>query len=395
MARRCVQCAQVGQALSLRDQLLSNRSALVETWFQGIAGTNFTPRPLAEVRERLDKLAGEAVEILTAESFDSQKAHSIGAALAGLHYLNATAAAATVRALGLQLAANLPAEAAAALQPRLIDMLAGIMGGFYAASREAILKEQDEIRDALLVTRQQADAAHEARVLAENSARARSALLGHVVHDLRSPLTSIKGQSDLLAQRLQRERPPIDWLRSRVRLIRASTDRMIGMIGELLDAARLEVGEELELSVEQIHLQPFVRDVVQREVTRRVVRLELLDEPVYAALDPARFERVLHNLLNNAVKFSRKDEVIEVHVRSQDGAPVIEVRDHGRGIPADELPRITTPFYRASTAGGVPGTGLGLAGVKAIVEQHHGTLMIDSTEGAGTSVIIRLPALTG
>ena len=376
---------------TLRDRLLSNRPALADAWFQGIAATSFTPRPLAEVRARLDQLVGEAVELLASDAFDTSLARSIGAALVDLHYLNAKAAIATVRVLGEQLVTGLSVEEAAVLQPRIIELLADVVGGFTEASQAAILKEQDEIRDALFVTRQQADAAHEARVVAENSARARSELLGQVVHDLRSPLTSIKGQSDLLAQRLEREVPPAEWISARVRTIRTSTDRMLDMIGELLDAARLGVGETLELSVRRVHLQHLVRDVVQREVYGRVVRLEMADEPVYAMVDTARFERVLQNLLNNAMKFSPKEQPIEVHIRCDGGAALIEVRDYGRGIPAAELPRITTPFYRASTAGGVPGTGLGLVGVKAIVEQHQGTLTIDSVEGAGTSVVIRLP----
>jgi signal transduction histidine kinase len=377
--------------LTLRNRLLAHRSALVEAWFQGIARTSFSPRPLAEVRARLDQLFGDTVEVLVSEPFEAASARSVGVALADLHYLNATAAAATVRTLGHHLTLDLLPDDIVMLQPRLVDVLAEIVGGFYAASRDAILQEQDEMRSALFVTRQQAEAANEARLLAETTVRARSELLGHVAHDLRSPLTSIKGQADLLAHRLQRDLPTADWLHARVKSISASADRMQGMISELLDAARLEAGEELELRLRRVAIQQLVREVVQRELGGRAVWLDFVEDPVYATVDIARFERVLQNLLSNAVKFSPPEGSIEVHVRGGDSTVLLEVRDYGMGIPAEELPRITTPFYRASTAGGVPGTGLGLAGVKAIVEQHRGTLVINSVEGEGTSVLIRLP----
>lgn len=377
---------------ALRNQLAANQDALVDSWFRGIVTSSFTPRPLAEVRARLTQLASDAVDVLVEDTFQPPTARAIGVALAELHYLNATAAAVTVRTLGSHLTRNLSPEDARSLQPRMLDLLAEVVAGFYAASRDAILKEQDEIRDALFVTRQQAEAAHEARVLAEASARARSELLGHVAHDLRSPLTNIKGQADLLAQRLQRETPAVEWIQARVKSICTSADRMHTMIGELLDASRLEAGEQLELSLRRVQVQPLIGDLVERESAGRPLRLNLAKDPIYVNVDVARFERVLQNLLSNALKFSPNDAPIDLGVRAEGGTVLLEVRDYGRGIPADELPRIATPFYRASTAGGVPGTGLGLAGVKAIVEQHQGTLAIESVEGEGTSVVIRLPS---
>jgi signal transduction histidine kinase len=375
----------------LRDRLLADHRALVDGWFRAIAATSFTPRPLGEVRARLDQLFCDAIEVLASEEFQPELARSIGVTLVDLHYLNATTAAATVRILGQQLAAQLTPDEAVALQPRIFDLVAEVIAGYYAASREAILKEQDEMRDALFVTRQQAEAAQEARALAETSARARSDLLGHVAHDLRSPLTSIKGQADLLAQRLRREVPPADWLKLRANFICMAADRMHNMIGELLDASRLQVGEQLELSPRRVRVQQLVNDVVEREMGGRGIELDLEEEPIYAMLDPARFDRVLQNLLSNAFKFSKPGQLIEVRVARVERSALISVRDYGIGIPAGELTKITTPFYRASTASGVPGTGLGLAGVKAIVEQHGGSLHIASTEGEGTTVTIRIP----
>jgi signal transduction histidine kinase len=377
---------------TVRDRLLAHRSAAVDAWFRGVANTSFSPRPLAEIRARLNELTTLAIEALLDDPFPDTLAHSIGAAVADLHYLNPRALVGTVRALGHELTATLSEDEARALQPRLVEVLAAVAGGFYAASRAAILQEQDEVRAALFVTRQQAEAADEARAAAETMARARSEVLGHVVHDLRSPLTSIKGQAELIAQRAERESLPFEWLRSGVKSIRTASERMQAMLGELLDAARLQVGEELELNLEYVDVMELVRPVVQRtERMGRTVALDVHDEPGMAWVDPARFERALENLLSNAVKYSGYQTPIDVTVRHDGDSVSIAVRDQGVGIPADELARVTTPFYRASTARAIPGIGLGLSGVKAIVRQHGGRLAIDSVNGEGTTVTISLP----
>ena len=368
------------------------RSEVSDTWFRAIAGTSFTPRPLSEVRTRLDALVDVAIDLLFADPFPELAAAGLGRALAELHYVDARALAGTLRALGIGLTRHLSPDESFELQPRLIELLAAVGAGFYAAGRENILREQDEIRQALFVTRQQAEAADEARSVAEASARARSDLLGHVAHDLRSPLTSIRGQADLLVQRLNRDVPPVDWLRARVAHIRGASDRMQGMIGELLDAARLQIGEQLDLNLRPVDVVELVRRAVEyAQALGRHIRLDLESDSIVANVDGARFERVLHNLLSNAVKYSSPAAPIEIRVRHDADELTVAVIDHGFGIPAEELARVTTPFYRASTARAIPGTGLGLAGVKAIVEQHGGHLQIDSLLGEGTTVTIRLP----
>lgn len=103
--------------------------------------------------------------------------------------------------------------------------------------------------------------------------------------------------------------------------------------------------------------------------------------------------RLLHNLIGNAIKYSPGKAAVQVQVGCVSNRAVITVRDHGVGIPPAELPQIGTPFFRASTATapGIAGTGLGLSGSKAIVEQHGGTLALESTVGVGTVVTVHLP----
>jgi signal transduction histidine kinase len=380
---------------NLLIQLQANRQAVVDRWFHLIATTSFSPHPASEIRLQLDELTDRAIQTLVGLEFSEASATAIGSRLANLHYLSPRALAGTLEAFGNELLAGLPEFEARRLQPRLIELLGALASGYYAAARRLILEEQDAVRAALFVTRQQAEAAQEARAIAEASAQARSDLLARVAHDLRSPLTTIKGQADLIAQRLNRDIPPVDWLRSRLNSIRSADERMQKMIGELLDAARLQLGERLDLELAPIDVVELSRRVVHRMETGSVlVRLEADDEPLVMTVDRARIERVLENLLSNAIKYSLDFTPVDIVVRRIDAGVRFRVQDRGVGIPADELPLVTRPFYRASTARAIPGVGLGLAGVKAIVEQHGGEVHIESVVGEGTQVTLTLPAST-
>ncbi len=110
--------------------------------------------------------------------------------------------------------------------------------------------------------------------------------------------------------------------------------------------------------------------------------------------DEGRLRRVVQNVVGNAVKYSPAGAPVRVEVRRDDGLAVVAVRDCGVGIPAAELPRIFERYYRASTARGIAGSGIGLSGAQAIVAQHGGTITIESVVGAGTTVTITLPAST-
>lgn len=99
----------------------------------------------------------------------------------------------------------------------------------------------------------------------------------------------------------------------------------------------------------------------------------------------------LSTILENALKYSEEGAPVRVTVRADAGQAIVIVTDQGIGIPADDLPRLVTPFYHASTARGVAGAGLGLAGATVIIAQHGGTLVVESVVGVGTTVTIRLP----
>jgi len=167
------------------------------------------------------------------------------------------------------------------------------------------------------------------------------------------------------------------------------------MVDELLDVARLQRGQELELRREPLDVGALVREVGRPRTSNAGGAAPIVVDAPDGLLvdgDRARLERVVDNLLANAIKYNRAAQPIEMTARRQGDAVTITIRDRGVGIPAGELPHLFTPFYRASTARGVPGIGLGLAGAKMIVEQHGGQITLESVEGQGTTVAIALPA---
>ncbi len=381
---------------SLLSELLQARSAAVaEHWYKAIARTGFAPRSAADVRVELAALTDQAIAALLTERFDRPRARAIGAALADLHYIHPDALGGTLDALGQGLVADLPAERLSALHPRLTALLAEVASGFYARSRAMILDEQDQIRRALFVSRRRAEAAEEARIDAEAAVGVRTDVLNAAAHDLRTPVTTILGHADLLLLRLERESPPTpEWLRARAEAIRKGATRIRAMVDELLDAARLQTGQSLELQLETVDVGALVRDIARpRDPGVSGGPPVVVDAPTGLMVegDRTRLERVVDNLLGNAVKYSPAATPIHVEARAGQEGVTITVRDQGVGIPADELPRLFTPFYRAATARGIPGVGIGLAGAKTIVEQHGGHIAVDSAVGQGTTVVITLP----
>jgi signal transduction histidine kinase len=236
---------------------------------------------------------------------------------------------------------------------------------------------------------------------AEAAIRIRDEILASISHDLKTPITSIRGHAQLLARRLARgqELGTGDLVAGLGRIERATT-QMTGMIDELLDVARLQTGRPLELHRVPTDLVTVARNALadaQQTTDQHTLRFECTESSVRGVLDGPRLERVLGNLLGNAVKYSPDGgDVVLTLVRDETSPSGVwaelRVRDHGIGIPATELPHVFERFYRASNVSGrIRGTGIGLAGARQIVEQHGGTISVHSREGQGTTVTVRLP----
>lgn len=181
--------------------------------------------------------------------------------------------------------------------------------------------------------------------------------------------------------------------------VMALVDRMSVQIEELVDVARLRAGQPLQLRPETVDFVAFLRQTtLMHEETspRHGIRFETTLDSLAGQCGSVRMARVLDNLISNAVTYSPDGGTVAVTLRQEhvdsDEHTVIEVRDEGIGIPAADLPHIFERFRRGgNVTEHTNGNGLGLAGARQTVEQHGGQTSIDSREGQGTTVTVRLP----
>lgn len=219
--------------------------------------------------------------------------------------------------------------------------------------------------------------------------------LSAVAHDVRTPLTGIRGRVQLLTKRLEREGTlPPERLRQDLVRIDASAGRISALVSELLEVANLQIGRVPTLDARPADLVSLARQVVEehRQVAIHQVDFETDLASLIGVWDANRIERVLANLLSNATKYSPSGSPVTVRVARDCDWAVLTVGDRGIGIAPEDLSRVFERFQRGRNAvGRIPGTGIGLATVKAIVEEHGGSVSVASTEGVGTTFTVRLP----
>ncbi|HUR81772.1 MAG TPA: ATP-binding protein [Thermoanaerobaculia bacterium] len=233
----------------------------------------------------------------------------------------------------------------------------------------------------------------EARRKVEDLSRLKDEFLSIASHELRTPVTSIKGYTQL-AKMLIKE-GDLTTSEEYLDIALDQIDRMSRLILELLDVSRIETGR-LEIRREAIAWPQFVRDVVHRHhtaVSDRRFHVSVPDAGKVVTGDRDRLEQVLGNLLENAVKYSPDGSDVTVTVEDRGDALVTAVCDRGIGIPADELAQVFERFHRgrqvSSTNYG--GLGLGLYITKQIIERHGGSIWVESKEGHGTTFFFSLP----
>jgi signal transduction histidine kinase len=223
---------------------------------------------------------------------------------------------------------------------------------------------------------------------------ARDEFLAAASHDLRNPLSTIQSAAELLERSLDepqmRERAAgcADHIQSAAR-------RMAQQLDAFLDVSRLEAGRPLELKKRPHDLMPLVRQVVQESQQTTQRHRLLLEGPalLQASVDAPRLQRVVSNLVGNAIKYSPEGGEVNVKVEAHDTDVIITVRDRGIGIPGADQSRVFERFQRGSNVEGrIAGTGIGLAGAKQIVEQHGGAITLKSQVGKGSTFTVRFPA---
>jgi PAS domain S-box-containing protein len=230
---------------------------------------------------------------------------------------------------------------------------------------------------------------------AQEAVRAREVFLSVASHELKTPLTTLLGNAQLLLRRSERERSLNERDSRSLRLVVDQAHRLNRMIGALLDLSRLQAGQ---LSIERAPLD--LGALVQRVVEEAQTGLEshtLAFAPPNGQLvvvgDELRLEQVIQNLVQNAIKYSPAGGPIEVRAIHREGMACILVSDHGMGIPQGALARLFTRFYRAPNVNPqhISGMGVGLYVVKEIVSLHSGEVAVDSQEGVGSTFTICLP----
>jgi signal transduction histidine kinase len=237
---------------------------------------------------------------------------------------------------------------------------------------------------------------------AEEAIRTRDELLSVVSHDLRNPLAAILGNINLLKKRLARAGLTEEERERELAMlgrVKGAADRMVGLVEELLDFGHLQAGQDLSLQIREVDLVALAREGVadhQQATARHTITLLADEENLPIRVDATRIERVLANLLTNAIKYSPNGGTITVRVsRTKEqghSLALLEVTDTGMGIPEDEQPYIFEWFRRAENVSGrISGSGIGLATSRLIVEQHGGTIDVQSRVGEGSTFTVRLP----
>jgi PAS domain S-box-containing protein len=236
---------------------------------------------------------------------------------------------------------------------------------------------------------------------AETALTLRNEFLSAISHDLGNPVAAVRFHSRTLLDEAQSAIESNLNLLTGLKEIHATARRTWGMVEEMLDLARLQVGRPLDLNWTLVDLVAMLRELVdgqQSTTDRHRLNLDITVSDLSGEWDGTRLERVIMNLLSNAVKYSPDGGEILVRLSIENDSTtgqtwaVLEIVDHGIGIPAEDLPHVFERFRRGSNADGrFPGTGIGLSTARQIVEHHGGALTLESEEGSGTTVRLRLP----
>jgi signal transduction histidine kinase/CHASE1-domain containing sensor protein len=218
----------------------------------------------------------------------------------------------------------------------------------------------------------------------------KSDFLSHAAHELRTPMTTILGYTELLQARDYSKEVRAELLQT----IQRQTSLIVSMINDLLDLARIEANSQPQMLFSRFDLSVLIREIVGEltfDLKRWPVRLVLPEAAVELWGDHQKMRQAIMNLLVNAQKYSPQGGQIKVSVDILPTETLIAIEDSGIGMTPQELVHIGEKFWRADASGSLPGTGLGVAIVKEIVHSHAGSLHFSSRPGSGTKVTIEIP----
>lgn len=226
---------------------------------------------------------------------------------------------------------------------------------------------------------------------AQRATQVRDEFLSIAAHELKTPVTSLRGYAQLLMRNA--ENPDPTMLARALGTINVQSDKLVELTGKLLDVSRIDSGK-LRLEPRAVDIAQLVRDcvVTARETTELHTLQVRTPQSAMAWIDPLRFEQVLANLLTNAVKYSPSGGEIDVSLEPLGDAYIqLRVRDHGLGIPPDRRERLFDRMYQAHGDGYLSGLGLGLYISRQIVELHGGRIEAQFPADGGTQMCVTLP----
>ncbi|MFL5891708.1 MAG: PAS domain S-box protein [Solirubrobacterales bacterium] len=268
-----------------------------------------------------------------------------------------------------------------------------LFGAFQFFDRRRVERDEELIGTLKAITDQIGNYVRRRRA-EEAVERAKDEFFGLVSHELRTPLTSIIGYGELLAEseadRLTEQG------RKHLSVIRRNAQREMRLVGDLLLLVRIQEGS-FRMELEEVDLRRIVEQAVEAArpaAGKRSIELRAqAGSSPECSGDPQRLGQVVDNLLSNAIKFTPKGGHVAVNLTSNDDTAAIEVKDSGMGIPEEEQKHLFDRLYRSpsATASAIPGVGLGLTIVKAIVDAHEGRILVESEPGAGATFRVELP----
>ena len=229
---------------------------------------------------------------------------------------------------------------------------------------------------------------------AKETERLKRQLVSAMAHDIKNPLWIIMGSAETVALGLK-DNPGSGQYLDALQRIQDNSQRIVKLVTGFLDASKAEAGK-MEIEPQPVQLNALLRGVAEQqsgELSRKSIslRMELDDQLPAIMADEAQIDRVVWNLVSNALKFTPKGGTITLSSDMGNGKVCVSVKDTGIGIPREEIPLLFTEFRRRKGMAKVEGTGLGLFIVKTIVEAHGGTVVADSEEGRGSIFTVRFP----
>ena len=223
----------------------------------------------------------------------------------------------------------------------------------------------------------------------------RKEFVSNVSHEIKTPLTAIKGFVETLSQGAM-ENP--DEAKRFLNIIEKHVNRLVSIIEDLMHLSVIEQRDKSEgIKLEKGHIRSVIKtaiQVCQAKAESKKIKVNLIcHEDISTKIDTQLLEQAAVNLLDNAIKYSEKGGLVQIEVITTDTEVCISFKDHGIGIPKEHLPRLFERFYRVDKARSrkLGGTGLGLAIVKHIIQTHGGYVTVESNPGEGSNFIIHLP----